>query len=693
MEVYNKSKNERNIFNNYKLGGVYMNEQHSFSRFLATLLIVGGIYIWFGTSPGMVVQAESINQPTPINQIFPDSALAEIMRYELGKQTVTDVVTQSELDSVTSVDGHLRNIASIEGVQYLSNVTKLEFYNNAITNIQPVANLTNLTYLDFGQTSIVDIQPVANLTNLTYLNLGGAEISDIQPLVNLTNLESLDLEDNHISDIQPVANLTNLTLLNLIDNELTDITPLSNLTNLRELLMGDDAIPDISPLANLTNLTKLQITSYNLSDVTPLSNLTNLNFLFLASHELRDIGPLSNLHDLESLIIRASPLSDITPLANLNSLTKLDLTSNMIEDISPLAGLTNLTQMDLSYNQIRDISAVSGLTNLDYLYMNENHISDISPMANLNNLIQAQIVYQQMTNEPIPFQTNISITNMIKDETGALIAPAPGYISDNGSYNSPNVTWDLPAYVSEVRYGFEHVINNGQIAFMGSVTQPLETVPDTYNVTFDVDGAQNSEEVVVDTLIGEPTAPTKEGYTFTGWFDAKTGGNKWDFTSDKMPANDITLYAQFSLNSYNAVFDVDGKTTSQTVDFQGLLTKPTDPTKEGYTFTGWYDAKTGGNKWDFASDKMPANDITLYAQFSKNGNNGTKTSSNGNGNAVKPNQPANEDGITITAPKNASNTDKSTTLPKTGDNGASLYVILGILLTGSALLTIKNHNI
>ncbi|HHT6778897.1 TPA: InlB B-repeat-containing protein, partial [Listeria monocytogenes] len=89
-------------------------------------------------------------------------------------------------------------------------------------------------------------------------------------------------------------------------------------------------------------------------------------------------------------------------------------------------------------------------------------------------------------------------------------------------------------------------------------------------------------------------------------------------STDKMPTNDIDLYAQFSINSYTATFDNDGVTTSQTVDYQGLLKEPTTPTKAGYTFKGWYDEKTDGKKWDFATDKMPANDITLYAQFTKN---------------------------------------------------------------------------
>ncbi|WP_311774954.1 InlB B-repeat-containing protein [Listeria seeligeri] len=569
-------------------------KRHSFFSFLAALLIVGSINLWVGTSHEMVVQADSIDQPTPINQIFPDSALAEVMRYQLGKSSVTDVVSQSELDNVTNVDGESKEIISIEGVQYL------------------------------------------------------------------TNLTNLLLAENNIRDIQPLENLTNLTVLNMIDNELTDISPLSNLTNLTKLSLGDDSISDISPLAGLTNLINLYLTSYDLTDVSALANLTNLKDLWLSSPKLSNVSVLSNFHNLETLQLRSTLVSDITPIANLKKLTFLDVSMNEIKDISSLSELSNLTELTLTDNQISDISALADLSNLEELYVTD----------------------QTITNEPLTFQTNIVINNTIKDENGALVTPLD--ISDNGSYTSPNITWNLPAYTDEVNYTFEQTgsIGNGPFYFTGTVYQPLEEVPATYNVIFDIDGVQNSEEVVVDALLEEPAAPTKEGYTFTGWYDAKTGGEKWDFATDKMPAKDITLYAQFSINNYQAIFDVDGTTTSQTVNYQSLLTKPTDPTKEGYTFTGWYDAKTGGNKWDFSMDKMPANDITLYAQFSKNPENGgTDTPSNGN--KTKPKQPARENGTTITA------IEKSTTLPKTGDNGTALLVLAGLLLTGASLLLTK----
>ncbi|EAE7094402.1 LPXTG cell wall anchor domain-containing protein [Listeria monocytogenes] len=138
----------------------------------------------------------------------------------------------------------------------------------------------------------------------------------------------------------------------------------------------------------------------------------------------------------------------------------------------------------------------------------------------------------------------------------------------------------------------------------------------SYTATFDKDGTTTTQTVNYDSLIQEPTAPTKDGYTFTGWYDAETGGNKWDFAANKMPAKNVTLYARFSTNAYTATFDKEGTTTTQAVDYDSLLTEPTAPTKDGYTFDGWYDAETGGNKWNFATNKMPAKSMTLYARFS-----------------------------------------------------------------------------
>ncbi|EKZ6912930.1 InlB B-repeat-containing protein, partial [Listeria monocytogenes] len=238
------------------------------------------------------------------------------------------------------------------------------------------------------------------------------------------------------------------------------------------------------------------------------------------------------------------------------------------------------------------------------LYVDSNQISDISSLKNLKNLVLFSAQSQTIVNKPVSYQKNLVLLNNITDRTGTLVSPFG--ISDNGGYTPPHIIWDLSDYKKQVSYTFDN--SDMDFPFSGTVIQSLIEVPVSYKVVFDVEGAQTSGTTAKDTLLTPPANPVKEGYTFTGWYDEKTGGTEWDFATDKMPAKDITLYAQFSENPYTATLDVEGETTSQTVAYQHLVQAPTDPTKEGYTFIGWYDEKTGGTEWDFATDKMPAKD-------------------------------------------------------------------------------------
>ncbi|EPI2836851.1 Ig-like domain-containing protein [Listeria monocytogenes] len=54
---------------------------------------------------------------------------------------------------------------------------------------------------------------------------------------------------------------------------------------------------------------------------------------------------------------------------------------------------------------------------------------------------------------------------------------------------------------------------------------------------------------------------------------------------------------------YNAIFDVDGAEISEAIEMDGLLKASADPTKDGYTLIGWYDAPTKVKQWDFKKIK------------------------------------------------------------------------------------------
>ena len=125
-----------------------------------------------------------------------------------------------------------------------------------------------------------------------------------------------------------------------------------------------------------------------------------------------------------------------------------------------------------------------------------------------------------------------------------------------------------------------------------------------YTITFDTNGGSEIAPITQDygTEITAPDNPTREGYTFIGW-DRDI--------PEIMPAENITVTAQWEINRYTITFDTAGgsEIAPITQDYGTNITAPADPTREGYTFIGW----------DREIPKtMPAENITVTAQWEIN---------------------------------------------------------------------------
>ncbi|EAG6678863.1 GW domain-containing glycosaminoglycan-binding protein [Listeria monocytogenes] len=239
-----------------------MKEKHNPRRkycLISGLAIIFSLWIIIGN--GAKVQAETITVPTPIKQIFPDDAFAETIKDNLKKKSVTDLVTQSELNSIDQIIANNSDIKSIQGIQYLPNVTKLFLNGNKLTDIKPLANLKNLGWLFLDENKIKDLCSLKDLKKLKSLSLEHNGISDINGLVHLLQLESLYLGNNKLTDITILSRLTKLDTLSLEDNEISDIVPLSGLTKLQNLYLSKNHISDLRALAGLKNLDVLELFS------------------------------------------------------------------------------------------------------------------------------------------------------------------------------------------------------------------------------------------------------------------------------------------------------------------------------------------------------------------------------------------------------------------------------------------------
>lgn len=144
-------------------------------------------------------------------------------------------------------------------------------------------------------------------------------------------------------------------------------------------------------------------------------------------------------------------------------------------------------------------------------------------------------------------------------------------------------------------------------------------------VTFDLN-YESAEELPIQMVedgqkLEEPNpAPTREGYTFDGWYtgtvddtgNVTLGESAYNF--DTPVTEDVTLYAKWHVNIYTVTYHVDGeKSQTEKVQHGKTAQKPTDPTKPLHGFVGWYTDEKRTQPYDF---ETPVTDnLDLYARF------------------------------------------------------------------------------
>ena len=148
-------------------------------------------------------------------------------------------------------------------------------------------------------------------------------------------------------------------------------------------------------------------------------------------------------------------------------------------------------------------------------------------------------------------------------------------------------------------YGFEDVYTQNEALTLYPVWNANQ-----YTITFDTAGGSEIAPITQDygTEITAPDNPTRKGYTFKGW-DKEI--------PETMPAENITVKAQWEINQYTIAFDTNGgsEIAPITQDYGTEITAPDNPTRKGYTFKGW-DKEI--------PETMPAENMTVKAQWEIN---------------------------------------------------------------------------
>ena len=216
-------------------------------------------------------------------------------------------------------------------------------------------------------------------------------------------------------------------------------------------------------------------------------------------------------------------------------------------------------------------------------------------------------------------------------------------------------------WVSDLSVLTEEQKEQNKVNFAQPVTKPHVTMyaqwvknQDEINVLYAANGGQfavgnDTMQGVADSdgMMRQPAEPTREGYTFAGWYwvsdlsgytDEQKELNKVDFSQSIAGKDHATIYAQWTKNADQNEIDVlyaanggqfaTGETFQQGVtDSDGMMRQPAEPTREGYSFAGWYwvsdlsgytDEQKELNKVDFSQSVAGKDHVTMFAQWTKN---------------------------------------------------------------------------
>ncbi|EPU1806462.1 LapB repeat-containing protein [Listeria monocytogenes] len=682
-----------------------------------SLIIVAGMILFqsFSAYPLATFAAETnplkatLQAGSTYASAFPDANLAKVVaQAATGSDDITQVATQADLDKVVTLTANSKEIANLTGIDLLRNVTSINLSDNKITTVSLKGDITlpNLTSINLrgNDLTTIDIQDQPKLVKVFCDTQDSAELTE----VILKNLPALKIaggaDGADTIDFSKTPTLVKVTLENLpemaggitvIECSITDIT-IKNLPQALNVNIYDNKITTLSGLENLPLITRIYASKNELTSLANLNSFPSITVISVNDNHISEL-PEDIVTKIPSLTVINATNQTITlpektvvknfvldnPIKNLGRVPAANTISN--------GGTYTNSQINWAFENIKDVTA------LDYQFSEgiNNSVIVGTFSGKVTVPIKIGILPVITAREEIYYDKNANISEQVFLSNVAASAT-----------EGATITTDYNTVVDFTKGGTYEVTLNAKNS-AGFEAEPVKVKVHINKALASVITANTEISYMVFAEVTEADflkniqASTNDGSVITSDFGTVVKLNEaGDYTvtlksvnSDDVDAKPVQVTVRITPKPTpilaNVVFNIDDVQTTEAIVVEGFITEPAAPTKEGYTFDGWFDAKTGGNKWNFATNKMPAAGLTLYAQFSKTVNDdpqtggGTTVTENNNGGLSDP--PAN----TNNKAKDQNKKSQTGKHPATGDSQNMLYLLAGLLLVGVSLRIFK----
>jgi uncharacterized repeat protein (TIGR02543 family) len=610
-----------------------------------------------------------VDQST-IAQCFPDPALAQAVASGLGTHiTTSNILTSTAVKYTTSLSVISGTVYSLKGVNSLTNLRWLWLNGSEVSDLSPVSTMTSLESLALEKNQISDLSPLKNLTNLRDLWLRSNRITDLTPLAGLPNLDSnLDLSDQYVS-LPSVSGTKGVVIRTAKNVDGTYIAPyaLQPSSGVYDAKTGEASWTNLTSgkTASLNVDTPVTIGStsarYSLQIDQPYTLSANVSFdanggKFADKSTLQTkaatVGsgyvfpqePSRQGYSFDGWYTSAEGGTQVNSWDTVPDSSSRTLYAHW--SVKPIAVTFDANGGAFSNGasaQENDIKPGSKYVlppnpsrvgySFDGWYTKAVGGNKLDGSATIPSNVDSQTFYAHWAANSVV---------VMFDANGGAFSNGSSSQKLNSTFGKP---YTLPANPTRAGYSFAGWYTGKDDFWPGNQITAASVVSDVsdqtlyahwdvqpVNVSFDANGGKFSDgsglqkrTMTLNEWYDLPENPSRIGYSFNGWYTAKSGGTQVDAFTTVTATSSRALYAQWTANSVTVTFDTNGGTfpngaPTQINDqkFGDAYSLPSNPTRTGYTFNGWYTAKTGGNKITASATIAAAGNQTLYAQWTEN---------------------------------------------------------------------------
>ncbi|MBN9974145.1 LapB repeat-containing protein, partial [Listeria monocytogenes] len=258
--------------------------------------------------------------------VFPDAALATVIaKAATGSEDITQEVSQTDLNKITSLTATSKGIVDLTGIDLLSKLTSLSISGNQITDISALNGLVNLSNLNVSNNKITSFNLNANS--------------------NLPMLSAVDIRSNNLKNInvQDQPKLRTIECDTGSSSELTEVT-LKNLPTLIVAGNGSSAYQNDIVFSSTPGLSKVI-----LENLPSISSSVRLDRC--AIEEL----VINNLPKVSMVNISNNKITTLEGLENLSAVNTLYVSENLVTEIESMHAFPKLQNLELGWNALTNV--------------------------------------------------------------------------------------------------------------------------------------------------------------------------------------------------------------------------------------------------------------------------------------------------------------------------------------------------